>query len=215
MEERNSLYQLIKSRNDLTVPVIKGVHLHSKYNPLKEAEAFAQGFSEAINRKSKILIFGLGFGYHVDAIAELASKVHESFEIIVIEPNHQLVRDFLHQKGFEQNNISIICEENIQKLFESVEFVKFLFQKPCIIKHDTSFNMQKDYYSKFLTYSSSEKIEDFLHLIENDLFKDYLLPYKGSDLDYLSKSIIKNGHINNKNDFAMLAMAELFNTKVD
>jgi hypothetical protein len=46
MEERKKQYEIKTSRNGLTVPVVNGIHLHSIYNPIKEAEAFATSFKE-------------------------------------------------------------------------------------------------------------------------------------------------------------------------
>ena len=94
MEERNNQYEFKTSRNGLKVPVIKGIHLHSIYNPIKEAEAFAQGYEDTIKAKNKILILGLGFGYHIEEVAKLLNQYHEKYEVIVLEPNSKLVEEF-------------------------------------------------------------------------------------------------------------------------
>lgn len=209
MEELNSLYQLIKSRNELTVPVIRGVHLHSKYNPIKEAKAFANGFADSIAKKNHILVFGLGFGYHIDEIANLCTQLHQHYEIRVIEPNKKLVEDFCSIRPFENSNIKIICEESTNHLFETTDFVQFLLKKPCIIKHDSSFNLQKEYYSKFLTYTASTNIEDYIHLLNRTELTNYFKTSRENSLDNVHKSIKHTGRVNCKNDLAILAMTEI------
>ena len=54
MEESNRQCEFKVSRNGLTVPVVRGVHLHSIYNPMKEAEAFAQGYEDILEEKNHI-----------------------------------------------------------------------------------------------------------------------------------------------------------------
>jgi uncharacterized phage-like protein YoqJ len=215
MEEQNSLYELIKSRNGLTVPVINGVHLHSIYNPVKEAEAFAKGYEEVLMSKNSVLILGLGFGYHVEEVAKILSNNHDNYKVIVVEPNTKLVEDFNEKRKFEDANISIINPLDVSELFEDQTFIKFLIHKPCIIKHDASFNLDKKFYTDFLTYNAPSRIEDYLHLIKNDEFKEYLDTYKDSSFDQLINCIVTNGRVNNKNDFAALAFMTMINDMED
>ena len=94
----------------------------------------------------------------------------------------------------------------------SLVFVSFLLKRPCIIKHDTSFNLQKQYFSKFLTHTSSNSIKDYSHLIEDENFRHYLKPYQDGTLQDLNDSILKVTKVNHRNDFAILAMSEIFNS---
>ena len=51
------------SKEGLPVPQIAGVSLHSQYHPVREAEQLTRNFKS--DDKSRIIVFGLGFGYHV------------------------------------------------------------------------------------------------------------------------------------------------------
>jgi hypothetical protein len=215
MEDQSSLYELTTSRNGLTVPVIKGVHLHSVYNPSKEAEAFAKGFQESINKKSNILVLGLGFGYHIEEIAKIASKAHEEYRIWVIEPNERLVEDFKKKRNFEDTNITIVCMSDINDLYEQKSFIDLLVHKPCIIKHDASFNLEKEYFKKLLTYTAPEQISNYIHLIDNQQYSDYLSTYQDGTFNDLVNNIVSNGRVNDKKDFAMLALMTVFNDMND
>lgn len=211
MEDQNSLYELTTSRNGLTVPVINGIHLHSIYNPSKEAEAFAKGHQESIEKKSNILVLGLGFGYHIEEIAKIAYKAHSDYNICVIEPNQKLVEDFKTKRSFEDSRITIINEPNTDALYEIKSFIDFLIHRPCIIKHDASFNLEKKYFKKLLTHTASDQISDYLHLIEESSYVDYLGTFREETFEQLVDGIISNGRVNNKKDFAMLALMTMLN----
>ena len=146
-------YELKESRNGDLVPVINGVHLHSIYNPIKEAGSFVDNNQQAINANTNFLILGLGFGYHVDALVNhLDSLNYTSYSIIVIEPNAKLVNDFNRLRGFKNHRVSITSPMNSSEVFENYDFIQFLKSKPALLKHELSFDLEKDFYKNFLRY---------------------------------------------------------------
>lgn len=165
MDERNSLYELQQSRNGLTVPVINNVYLHSIYNPQKEAESFAETHLKNLKFKNHVLILGLGFGYHVEKIAAAMKSFHENYQIYVIEPNEKLVNDFQEYKGFEDKNIQIIQTTKTKDLFGKLSFINFLMNKPCILKHDPSFILEKEFFSSFLSYTAPTDFINYKSLL--------------------------------------------------
>jgi len=213
MEERTSQLEIKTSRNGLTVPVINGIHLHSIYNPAKEAEAFALGYEEAVSQKNNILILGLGYGYHVDEIAKLASKYHENYNILVIEPNKELVEHFMAHRNFQDKNINITYKVNAKELYEDISFVNFLMQKPCIIKHDSSFNLDRSFYTEFLKFQAPNHIGEFMDFLDPEL-QTYFKTFQGNDvtLDHHIKTL-KAGGVQDKMDFGMLAFEALIAKK--
>jgi spermidine synthase len=114
MDERNSQYKLEASRNGLTVPVINDVYLHSIYNPVIEAQTFAKTQEKSLKIKKHVLILGLGFGYHVEEIARIASQYHSDYQIVILEPNKRLVDDFINTRNFEDSKIKIICMDCVK-----------------------------------------------------------------------------------------------------
>ena len=64
------------------------VTVHSFYNPLAEADAFAEAQAVPEARERPLLIFGLGLGYHVKALA----RRFPDRELIVVEPREGVVR---------------------------------------------------------------------------------------------------------------------------
>jgi hypothetical protein len=207
MDDRTTTTLDIKtSRNGLPVPVVKGIHLHSVYNPAKEAEAFAEKYLDTLKTNNHVLILGLGFGYHIDQIEKVLSDNHEHFNILVLEPNKKIVEGFKTFRAFKNTHITIIDHNEVEPLFESSEFINFLRQKPAIIKHDPSFNLEKTFYTKFLKYKAPTEVSQYSNRL-SDILQMYL-----TDFDDLERPIteviseIKNERgIRNRFDFGLLA----------
>lgn len=210
MEESNRQCEFKVSRNGLTVPVIRGVHLHSIYNPIKEAEAFAEGYENIIKGKNRIMVLGLGFGYHIDELAKSLESIHSDFQIIVVEPNRDIVHEFFNQRPFESANIQVLSPKTVQGLFEDKEFVEFLRSKPAIIKHDTSFAIEKDFYVSLLKYQAPSHIDKYYDLLSEDAqnyFSKHLEQEK--TLAKVTEEIKSVEGIKTKFDYAILALEEI------
>jgi hypothetical protein len=213
MDERNSQYELQPSRNGLTVPVINGVYLHSIYNPIKEAEAFVGSQKKNLTFKNSVLILGLGFGYHVEEAAKILNSVHKSYEIIILEPNERLVEDFIASRAFEDKNIKIICKQKVKELFSDWNFVQFLMKKPCIIKHDASFILEKDFFTNFLGFQASKDIINYKGLLSEDA-KNLFQTRDSRNFDSYVEEIKGSGRIIDRNEYLVLALNELRNMEV-
>lgn len=211
MDELTTKFEVKTSRNDLPVPVINGIHLHSIYNPQKEAEAFTEKNIETINSNVNFLVLGLGFAYHVEEIIK-ASK-NNNINIIVVEPNQELVNSFFQNRQFSTPNIKIKSYQKVEDYFFDYEFVHFLMKRPSILKHDTSFNLDREFYTKLLSYHSKNSVKSFFHALDKD-WQNYF-----SDKD-LSKSLEEQANIlkkkpslSNQNDFLVLALQEIKNNR--
>lgn len=212
MDERNSQYELQPSRNGLTVPVINGVYLHSIYNPIKEAEAFANGHEPNLKVKNRVLVLGLGFGYHIEEIAKILNKYHNEFEIVILEPNQKLVEDFIDTRNFEDKNIKIVSKDKVKELFENWQFIEFLMKKPCIIKHDTSFILEKDFYTRFLGYQASNEILHFNGLLKPEA-AELVKSREARTIDSYVQNITESGQVQSRAEFALLAFNEIVNAE--
>jgi spore maturation protein CgeB len=80
--------EVIHSKDGFPVPRISGVALHSQYYPLREAEKTVEKF--VFNPNMKTVVYGVGFGYHVQALLQKCSG-----EITVVEPLMTLFRAFM------------------------------------------------------------------------------------------------------------------------
>lgn len=208
MEERNSDYEIKISRNGFPIPVVHGIHLHSIFNPIKEAEAFAYNYQETIKTKSNFLFLGLGFCYHIEEIIKIAASHHQEIGILIVEPNTQIIEDYLNEFGAEKK-AAIIHHNTIDEYFLDETLVDFLLLKPAIVKHDASFELNKDFFSKFLSFRPTQEICKYDQILECGEYKNYLTNYSSITFNQLVSNIKNSRRINNKNDFLTLAINEV------
>ncbi|MGC8555293.1 MAG: glycosyltransferase family protein [Candidatus Acidulodesulfobacterium sp.] len=86
----NITFEIIKTKiSDAPSFKINGITVHSAYDPLSEAKKWAAQVADRINSEGmpdKIIIFGLGAGYHVKALTDFLKKDGKEIKIEVIEP---------------------------------------------------------------------------------------------------------------------------------
>lgn len=109
-------YQIVESKTLVPTLLIncynKKFYLHSKYDPVKEAERFIEeNYDEKIN---DYIIYGFGFGYH---IRELINR-NKNANIYVFETNKEIFRLALKyvdlQEILENPNLKLIIEDKIE-----------------------------------------------------------------------------------------------------
>jgi hypothetical protein len=214
MDDRTTNTLDIKtSRNGLPVPILKGIHLHSVYNPAKEAEAFAEKYKETLKANNYVLVLGLGFGYHIDQIEKILSEYHEHFNILVLEPNKEIADGFKTFRAFKNTHITILNHNKVEPLFESSEFINFLRQKPAIIKHDPSFNLEKTFYTKFLKFKAPTDVAKYVNRL-SDILQMYLTDFEDLEkpISEVISEIKQHRGIQNRFDFGLLAFDSLINS---
>lgn len=85
---KSETVQVVFAKDDLPIPQVGNVSLHSTYRPKEEAERAVSEFTAQAGLTS--VIYGLGFGYHVEAMLEKNSR-----SVIVIEPSMEIFKAFL------------------------------------------------------------------------------------------------------------------------
>jgi len=71
---------------------INGITVHSVYDPLSEARKWAAQIINRIENEGmpdKIIVFGLGAGYHIKALADLLKKQENTIKIEAVEPSEK------------------------------------------------------------------------------------------------------------------------------
>lgn len=168
-------YEVKTSRTEQKVPVVNGVHLHSIYNPFKEAEALVASQIENLKVKNEVLVMGLGFSYHINSIIEKLSFFHgNNFKIIVIEPNVQVYNDCIANDLLNKKNVLVYSGFSSNELYKDLDFVHFLLKKPTIIAHPASFNLYQNYFKDILTFEAPKSIGSILNFVEATAVKNYL-----------------------------------------
>lgn len=170
-------YEIKDSKVGLKIPVVNGVHLHSIYDPKKEAISFVEKNKELLDRSQWIVFLGMGFGYHIIEAHSYLKKKGEDFKILVIEPNNQVYQDCVELSIKDPIDFIPYNGMQIDEIYSDRTLIDALLRKPSIIAHPASFNLYKNYFSEFLTYKSNNTVQELSKIIENknllEFFKDY------------------------------------------
>lgn len=123
-----------------TVPTIqvhlnnKKIFLHSKYDPLKEADIWVGKEKSQIKENALILVIGIGAGYHIQKLAE----TFPSHSITVLEFNKEFYNWFIKSSFYLafkiQPNIqiklgSILSSQEQKQLFNNIPSSNILIHK--------------------------------------------------------------------------------------
>lgn len=209
----NFIINIKETRNGDRVPVINDIHLHSAYKPISEAENFAEQKREVLKRNSNILIFGLGFGYHIRAIENILKTAHKKYQIKVIEPIKSM-KDAFFENGFaiDEDNIQIYQFDNISDYYDCEELVEFMVNKPAVISHPASFKLCTDFFSSFMQHKASKRTVDIEKLLTNQLLKNYLNQNKDSDINDLLKDLSETNRIESAEELLLITYKEIVTT---
>lgn len=86
------------------------VFVHSNYDPIKEAKRWI----ESIDKGADIfVVFGLGFGYHIE---ELIKELNGNQKVFIIEPNEFVFKIFMENKHFNSlldKRVTLLLSEDI------------------------------------------------------------------------------------------------------
>lgn len=204
-------YEIKTSRTEQKVPVVNGVHLHSIYNPFKEAESLMEKYKDALEAKSEFLILGLGFAYHVNEAIEELAKIHgDNFKIVVIEPNIQVYNDCIDLGLLNKKNVLIYAGYSAEELYSDIDLVHFLLRKPTVIAHPPSFNLYQLYFKNILGYEAPKTIGESQVFIQNETVKNYLSKFNPTAKlsEILNISVPEKSRFEEM-DFLAMALAEM------
>jgi hypothetical protein len=209
MEDSKKL-SIIKSNSGHDVLIINGIEMHSRFNPIQEAYEQAVKQSCQLEESSRILILGLGLGYHVQQIEFKMREFHQTPEIFVIEPNRDVAKLALNSHIIPQNHTTVFSGKNIERYYQNKKFIDFLSKKPTIITHQASLDLESTFFKKFLSYTAPS----YMAVVNNVLDEDVQKLLKGFNeratftqcLDDITKQELAS-----QDNFKVLAFRELFN----
>ncbi len=207
-------YEIKTSRTDQKVPVVNNVHLHSIYNPFKEAETFVNTNLESLKNKNEVLILGLGFGYHVNYTVEKLIEFHgDNYRVVVIEPNAQVYQDCLNLDLLSNKNILVYAGFTPKELYSDINLIHFLLDKPTMLAHPASFNLYQKYFKDILTFQAPTSNIEVNQYIKNSNVKEYISkldPIQNFE-NFLFEELPQQNKFS-KMDFLAMALVEM--TKV-
>lgn len=205
-------FQIKISKTGHPVPVVNEVHLHSIYNPIKEAEAFLEKNAAVIKQKNKVLILGLGFAYHVNLVVQFMEEhFGEEFEVAVVEPHLEMAKDCLTRNLLNNPRVTVFSKPQAALLYSLDEFVDFLMKGPNILTHTASFNLHEGYFRDLLAYRAPTDVGSISRRVKDADLKKYLTSLSAeTDLNkLLAEEIKQKGKATSAEDFLLLAFSRM------
>lgn len=196
-----------RTKSGLVTIKYNNKYIHSKYDPIREAEQLVDANIKLLS-KSVIAVYGLGLGYHVDAIVKKNSSKHI---VYVFEYNMDLVKycKEINNNVFKHENVNIIGSDDAkfyEKLADclgkaediiihraSLETIKFTNESLYNLIDDYSLVKQSDENNEKLAELSKENFEfntkqnyklisEFIDLFKSSN-KPYVITASGPSLD--------------------------------
>lgn len=130
----------------------KKVYIHSKYNPIREAEAIVEEY-EKIDSNTTVIFYGTGLGYHID----LFLKEHPQVNYYIYEPIPQMLYTYLSYNRLSKlpslnlKNIILADDEQAIKEFFTNLIDKTSGNFTCISLNSHR-NIFPEEYNKFIEF---------------------------------------------------------------
>jgi len=145
--------EIVESKTGNSVPCVntgdgRKLFVHSKVDPLREAERFISEIDTA--DKDLIIILGFGFGYHCEL---LLKKVSSNVNVIAIEKDEALLKRAFESRDFENlitlENFYLLgnpSESLLAEIFRGKSSRNVLF-----VTHRGSSQIYPDYYQNTIS----------------------------------------------------------------
>lgn len=205
--------ELEKSKSGLLTLKYNGKYLHSKYDPVREAEQFSKGNIELI-QKDIVVLYGIGLGYHV---IEIVKSMKEDAVLYIFEWNKELIKccEEVNSEIFKYKNVKIINSNNKFFYNEFSDCIKkagnMLIHKPSLETIQglneslynliNDFSLTKQFYNIDVVYEKLQQenfientkknypnIKEIFNLLKGNN-KPFVIAAAGPSLDYEIESL--------------------------
>jgi spore maturation protein CgeB len=170
--------EVVNTQSNLPSLRVNNISLHSLYDPVKEAKAWACHHGEELNNAASIYVLGFGLGYHVMELCKITDR-----EITVFEARADILR-----KAFETVDLAPILPRIKIVTNGRVPSHKNKF---AVLQHAPSVHLESMYYEGIYTrLKARESINRGLRIL-------VVSPVYGGSHPvsmYCSSSLIKMGH---------------------
>lgn len=190
MMQTNQILTLLptKQLNKPTIQVIidnKTYMLYSKYNPIRDSQAFGEEYYD--ENIENYLVYGLGLGYHINELENLIIKSNKDYHIYIIECNKELVNlamDNINLSSILKNeNITFIRMENDKESYDKLKKILSIDNIKIAI-HRPSLNI------------IPKEFINLKYLLEEFMMKQNTIEYYSNDLDDNYNYNIQNFDLN-------------------
>ncbi|TBL72999.1 motility associated factor glycosyltransferase family protein [Paenibacillus thalictri] len=147
----DSVHLELSKAGDLTFKIQSAgsyQYLHSKYNPIEEAELIISKYTD-IEKYKQIFFYGIGLGYHIKSFVE--RYPNKSYSLY--EPSAEILSVYLSQKSIEELRFSnIIVEDTHKNIQQEIQnFVDLINEDVLIVTLPSYERIFKDRFENFST----------------------------------------------------------------
>jgi len=135
--------QVLTSKTGLLSLKAGNITLHSIYEPIKEAEAWAEHHRKKIERASALVVLGFGLGYHIMELCKLEIFKVTEMDVVVFEPRLDILRTALETVDLT----SILSRVRLVTGYDPLPEVKG-FE---ILEHKPSVTLSRGYFERLLS----------------------------------------------------------------
>lgn len=209
-------YEIKVTKNGAKIPVVNDVHLHSVYDPQRESKQLVERQSPHWNDKRDVLIFGLGFGYHVQAVLEVLEQKPGHYNIVVIEPNSKVASDCVELGLIDPKKVYICSGYTPQDIYTNRDLIDFLLRKPAMFSHPPSFNLYNDYFKKMLSYQAPKELEDIAKQFQSAELRTFFEAFEqDKTLNEVAADLPSRHNRKTEMDFLVMAYHEMVKRSLD
>ncbi len=175
------------ARNGMPVLMVDKVTFHSQYDPQREGERIAEKFIDdnSDQKMDSLVIFGLGFAYHISPLLNHANK------ITVIEPRLEVIK-----AACEHIDLGEVLKK--VKIVTDMESTEPGIMQGVFLEHKPSVAVNRDVYEKVVRHINHNASNHPFDSIQTDAFKIMVVsPIYGGSLPiarYCYEALSNLGH---------------------
>ncbi|MFJ9463536.1 motility associated factor glycosyltransferase family protein [Viridibacillus arvi] len=158
-----------RAKNDTNTMQLNGIYLYSKYNPRQEAEKFIS--NEVNARTTNYILFGLGLGYHAEALLSLSINA-TIYIILADEKELEICQKYGVASILNNSRIQMVSESTVLKnlLEDDLQIIVPLQWLKAIGSKHPLFSFLEDIKIRQMSYRTySEKMKmNFIDNISKD-----------------------------------------------
>lgn len=160
---------IVKAQSGHDILLIGDIEMHSRFNPVQEAYEQTMNIEDKLEKHSRILVLGSGLGYHIQQLEFKMRAFHKDPQIFVVEPNEEVANLAKQSHIIPQKHVTIFSGRDLDSYYQCTEFVEFLNDRPLIVPHKPTLNLENDFFKKFLSYKASNKIFKIHNIISPEI----------------------------------------------
>lgn len=160
---------IVKAQSGHDILLLGDVEMHSRFNPVQEAYEQVMSIEDKLEKHSRVLVLGSGLGYHIQQLEFKMRSFHKEPEIFVVEPNEEVAILAKQSHIIPQKHVTIFSGNELEGYYQCTEFVEFLNDKPLIVPHRATLNLENSFFKKFLSYKASNQIFKIHNIIDPEI----------------------------------------------